>query len=46
LLDVSLSITLLLYYSNPLFPLSFTTCIAAYGIFTVRYSEIRIKTIR
>jgi len=46
LLDVSLSITLLLYYSNPLFALSFTTCIAAYGIFTVRYSEFRIKTIR
>lgn len=46
LLDVTLSITLLLYYSNPLFALSFTACIAAYGLFTVRYSEFRIKTIR
>ena len=45
-LDVGLSISLLLYYSNPLFALSFTGCFVAYAVFTVRYSNYRHNIIR
>lgn len=45
-LDITLSIALLLYYSNPLFALSFAGCFAAYAVFTVRYSNYRQKLIR
>ena len=45
-LDVTLSISLLLYYSNPLFAISFMSCFAAYAIFTVKYSNYRHHLIR
>lgn len=45
-LDVVLSISLLLYYSNPLFALSFMGCFAAYAVFTVKYSNYRHHFIR
>ena len=45
-LDVTLSISLLMYYSNPLFALSFTGCLAAYSIFTVKYSDYRHTLIK
>jgi ABC-type transport system involved in Fe-S cluster assembly fused permease/ATPase subunit len=38
ILDISLSVGLLLYYSNPLFALSFLTCYSAYSYFTIKYS--------
>jgi ABC-type transport system involved in Fe-S cluster assembly fused permease/ATPase subunit len=46
ILDVTLSITLMLYYSSPLFALSFLACYSAYAVFTIRYSDRRKKGIR
>lgn len=46
MLDVGISISLLLYYSNPLFALSFLACYSAYAVFTIKYSDRRKKAIR
>lgn len=45
-LDITLSIALLLYYSNPLFAVSFTACLVAYAIFTTKYSNYRQTLIK
>lgn len=44
-LDVTLSITLLLYNSNSLFAFTFLACYSAYVVFTIKYSERRRKGI-
>ena len=45
-LDIVGSIAMLLYYSSPLFALSFVACYSMYAVFTVRYSDYRRKYIK
>ena len=37
---------MLLYYSSPMFALSFVACFSLYSVFTIKYSEYRRKFIK